>query len=159
LGLSRPPSRDRTKPLNPAALGLECAVTGVDLDETLLFTEVNLTLDIRSLEDIRSIVLLLATEVVEVIMGEVECSTISQPRIVEVLSAPLKLGSLYYHCFLFLSWQPLFKFGAALVLMLLALKKLLLPDVVVVAETLLVLQPSEELSLEPEFGVLQVARR
>ena len=91
-------------PLNPAALGLECAVTGVDLDETLLFTEVNLTLDIRSLEDIRSIVLLLATEVVEVIIGEVECSTISQPRIVEVLSASSKARLTVLSLFSFLSW-------------------------------------------------------
>ena len=84
-------------------MGLECAVTGVDLDETLLFTG-NLTLDIRSLEDIRSIVLLLATEVVEVIIGEVECSTISQPRIVEVLSASSKARLTVLSLFSFLSW-------------------------------------------------------
>ena len=47
----------------------------------LLFSEANLT------EDMRSIVLLLATEVVEVMMGEVDCSIKSQPRIVEVLNA------------------------------------------------------------------------
>ena len=80
------------------------AALGVDLDETLLFTEVNLTLDIRSLEDIRSIVLLLATEVVEVIIGEVECSTISQPRIVEVLSASSKARLTVLSLFSFLSW-------------------------------------------------------
>ena len=79
-------------------MGLECAVVGVDRDEAAAaFTEANLT------EDVRSIVLLLAMDVVEVMMGEVDCSTRSQPRIVEVRKASSKALPTALSLFSFLS--------------------------------------------------------
>ena len=67
----------------------------------LLFSEANLT------EDMRSIVLLLATEVVEVIIGEVDCSMKSQPSMVEVFNASSRARLTALSLFSFLSEELL----------------------------------------------------